>query len=64
MLASMVLITIPIDSISWSKKAKCVSLNVWNEASSITAFTSVSNNTGSTIMFNGVPSPSPDETLI
>ncbi len=59
-LASMVLSTIPIDSVSCSRNARWVVLNRSKEASSITALTSPSNTMGSTMMLSGVASPSPE----
>ena len=46
--ASIVLITMPIDSVSWSRNAWCVGLKRSSEASSITPCTWPSNTTGST----------------
>ena len=37
-----------------------MALKAWNEASSMTAFTSPSKSTGSTMMFSGVASPRPE----
>ncbi len=61
MLAAMVLSTMPMDSISWSRKLWWVSENSPKVASSITAFTSPSNRAGSTMMLSGADSPRPDE---
>jgi hypothetical protein len=47
----------PIDSVNWSRKDWCVSEKRLNEASSMTALTSCSNRTGSTMMFSGAASP-------
>jgi hypothetical protein len=55
----MTLMTIPSDSISCSRNAWCVSLNGWNEASSITAIVWPSKSAGSTKMLCGEDSPSP-----
>ncbi len=55
--------TIPIVSPSWSRNARCTSLNWSNEASSITAITWSSNRTGITIRLRGAASPRPDEIL-
>ena len=46
--ASIVLITMPIDSVSWSRNAWCAGLKRSSEASSITPRTCPSNTTGST----------------
>ncbi len=51
MFALIMLSTTPMLSISWSRKIWWIALNGWNEASSITAFTSPSKSTGSTMMF-------------
>ena len=51
MLASIVLSTMPIDSVSWSRNAWCVGLKRSNEASSSTPLTCPSKRTGSTMMF-------------
>ena len=59
-LASIVLSTRPMLSVSWSRNAWWVTLNGENEASSTTARTEPSNRTGSTMMFSGVDSPSPE----
>ena len=61
LLASMVLSTIPMDSVSCSRNARWVLLKRSKEASSMTAFTSPSNTMGSTITFSGGACPSPDE---
>ncbi len=61
LLASMVLSTMPIDSVSCSRKARCVLLKRSKEASSITALTSPSNTMGRTMMLRGVAWPRPDE---
>ncbi len=63
MLASMVLSTMPMLSVSWSRKVRCVSLKRLNEASSMTALTSPSKSTGSTTMLSGVASPRPEPML-
>jgi hypothetical protein len=60
MLAAMVDSTMPMDSISWSRKACWVSLNSPKVASSITAFSSPSNRAGRTMMFCGAASPRPE----
>ena len=57
MLAAIVFNTMPIDSVSWSRKDWWVSLKRLNEASSITALTSCSKSTGSTMMLRGAASP-------
>ena len=54
----------PTSSMSWSKKARCTSLNGDSEAISMTPRTSPSKSTGSTMMFTGVASPRPDFTLM
>ncbi len=46
--ASMVLMTMPIDSVSWSRNAWCAGLKLSSDASSSTPRTSPSNTTGST----------------
>ena len=61
MLASIVLSTMPMLSVSWSRNAWCVGLKRSNDASSITALTWPSNITGSTMMFCGGASPRPDD---
>ncbi len=61
MFAAIVLSTIPIDSISWSRKDWWVSENSPKVASSITALTSPSNSAGSTMMLSGGASPRPEE---
>lgn len=61
MLAAMVLSTMPMDSISWSRNCCWVSLKSPKVASSITAFTSPSNRAGRTMMLAGAASPSPEE---
>ena len=58
MFAAMVCSTTPIDSVSWSRKVWWISLNLENEASSITAFTWPSNSTGRMMMLAGTPAPS------
>ena len=60
MFASIVLSTMPIDSVSWSRKAWWVGLKRSNEASSRTALTWPSKSTGSTMMLAGAASPSPE----
>jgi hypothetical protein len=52
----------PIDSMSWSRKARCTSVKGENEPSSITPSTWSSNRTGSTTMLTGAASPSPEVT--
>ena len=54
MLASIVLSTRPMLSVSWSRKAWWVTLKRLNDASSTTARTEPSNRIGSTMMFSGV----------
>ena len=58
---SMVFSTIPILSVSCTRKSRCVWLNASNDASSITAFISFSNNTGRIMRLRGVASPSPED---
>ena len=41
-------------SVSWSRKIWWMALKGWNEASSMTAFTSPSKSTGRTMMLSGV----------
>ncbi len=60
-LASIVLITMPIDSVSWSRNAWWIALNPSKEASSSTPFTWLSKTTGSTRMLRGADDPSPEE---
>ncbi|MNU05407.1 hypothetical protein D3C72_2502000 [compost metagenome] len=60
MLVAMVFRTIPMLSVSCSRKERCVSLKWPKEASSSTAFTSFSNSTGRTMMFSGAASPRPE----
>lgn len=60
MVASMVLSTIPIDSVSCSRKVRCVALKRSKEASSMTALVWPSNTTGSTTMFMGAAAPRPE----
>ncbi|GJE73412.1 hypothetical protein CHKEEEPN_4977 [Methylorubrum podarium] len=57
MLAAIVLSTIPIDSVSWSRNDWWVSLKRLNDANSMTARTSCSKRTGSTMMLRGGASP-------
>ena len=52
----------PIDAVSCSRKARCDAVNSFSVASSITAFTRSSNNTGSTITLRGTASNSPERT--
>ena len=59
-LASIVLSTSPMLSVSWSRNAWWVALKRLNDASSITARTEPSNRIGSTMMFSGCDSPSPE----
>ncbi len=61
MLASIVLITMPMDSVSWSRKAWCVELKRSTEASSKTPRTRPSKMIGSTSTSIGATSVSPDE---
>ena len=58
--ASIVLSTIPIDSVSCSRKVTWVSLKRSKEASSMTALTSPSKVTGRTTMLRGAASPRPE----
>ena len=60
MLASIVLSTMAIVSVSWSSRLRWISLKWWNEASSITALTWPSKMTGRTTMFSGGASPRPE----
>ena len=53
MFVAIVFKTMPIDSVSWSRKSKWISLNVWKHASSMTALTSPSKSTGSTMILSG-----------
>ena len=62
--ASIVFNTIPILSVNWLKKSRCVSLNISNDASSITAFTLFSNSTGRMIRLDGCALPKPEFILI
>ena len=64
MLASIVFRTMPMLSVSWSRKVRWTSLKRWKEASSITALTFPSKSTGSTMMLAGVASPSPELILM
>ena len=59
-LASTVLSTSPMLSVSWSRNAWWVGLKAANDASSITARTEPSNRIGSTMMLSGVDSPRPE----
>ena len=59
-LASIVLITMPMDSVSWSRNAWWISLNPSKDASSSTPFTSFSNTIGSTRIARGAALPRPD----
>ena len=59
--ASIVLSTMPIDSVSWSRNAWWVGLNRSNDASSRTALTWPSKRTGRTMMLAGAASPRPEE---
>jgi len=63
-LVSIVFKTIPILSVSWFSNSRWVSLNTSSEASSITAFTLFSNNTGRMIRLAGLALPSPEFILI
>ena len=47
-------------SVSWSSSDWCDGLKAENDASSITARTEPSNRIGSTMMFSGGDSPSPE----
>jgi hypothetical protein len=58
--ATIVFSTIPTLSLSWSRKASCVSVSSSNVASSITAWTSSSKRTGSTTIVRGGALPSAD----
>ncbi len=40
-------------SISWSRNVRWIGLNIWKDASSITAMISSSKSTGSTMMLSG-----------
>ena len=60
MFAAIVLSTMPMLSLSWSRKVRWMSLYRLNEASSMTALTSPSNSTGSTTMLWGLLSPRPE----
>ena len=60
MFASIVLSTMPIDSVSWSRNAWWIGLNASNDASSMTALTWPSKRTGSTMMLRGGASPRPE----
>ena len=62
MLDSIVLNTMPMLCVSWSRNERCISLNFLNEASSITALTSSSNITGSMMMLRGAVEPSTEPT--
>ena len=64
MLASIVFRTMPMLSVSWSRKVRWTSLKRWKEASSTTALTFPSKRTGSTMMLAGVASPSPELILM
>ena len=55
--ASIVLSTTPIDCVSCSRKVRWVGVNGCSDASSMTAFVSPSNSTGSTTMFFGRAEP-------
>ena len=59
MLASIVLITMPIDSVSWSRNAWCAGLKRSSDASSSTPRTSPSKTTGSTSTSIAAFSPRP-----
>ncbi len=56
----MTLMTMPSDSMSWSRNAWCVALNGRNDASSTTASTWSSNRAGSTRIVFGAESPRPE----
>ena len=58
--ASIVLMTRPMLTVSWSRKDWWVTLKRLNEASSTTARTAPSNRIGSTMMFSGADSPRPE----
>ena len=58
--AAIVFKVTPIDSVSCSKKRRWVSLKCRVEASSITAFTSPSKSTGSTMSATGRIDPIPE----
>ena len=60
MLASIVFITMPTLSVSWSRNARCVGLKRSKLANSITALTWVSKTTGSTTILRGAASPRAD----
>ncbi len=57
--ASIVFSTTPMDPVSCSRKARCGAVNSYNEASSMTALTSPSYSTGSTMTLRGWVSTSP-----
>ena len=59
-MASIVLSTSPMLSVSWSRNAWWVGLKRLKEASSITARTEPSKRIGSTMMFSGGDSPRPE----
>ncbi len=61
MFASMVLSTMPMDSVSWSSSAWSVGLKPSKEASSSTPFTWPSKISGSTSTLRGLASPRPEE---
>ena len=61
MFAPIVDSTMPMDSISWSRKLWWVSENSPNVANSITALTSPSNRAGRTMMLSGGAEPRPEE---
>ena len=63
-LASIVLMTMPMLSASWSRKASCVGLKRSNDASSTTPLTWSSKITGSTRMFCGGARPSPEKIVM
>ncbi|MNY71391.1 hypothetical protein D3C86_2097280 [compost metagenome] len=60
----MVFSTTPIDSISWSRKDRWVSVKRSSEAISITAFTCCSNRIGSTTILVGGAAPRPELTTM
>ncbi len=60
MVASMVLRTMPMLSVSCSRKPRCVALKRSKEASSMTALVWPSKTTGSTTMLRGAPAPRPE----
>ena len=62
--ASMLLSTMPIEAVSWSRKARCEAVYPLSDASSMTAFTWPSKSTGRTITFRGSAVNSPEPTRV